>query len=84
MLSRPAGRSSSATFAQHGDVLVVTAEVEIIDLDGQSLTDAHAGGVEQPEQQPVAVAGCGDGSQDGLDVLGGYRARGRQRQAGAV
>jgi hypothetical protein len=65
-------------------VLIVTAQVEIIDLDDQGLADAHAGGVEQQKQQPVAVAGLGDHPQDGLDLLGGHRTRGRARQAGAV
>jgi len=41
-------------------VLIVAAQVEILDLDGQGFTHPHAGGVEQPEQQPVAVAGLGD------------------------
>jgi len=69
----------AAALGQRGDVLIVVGEVEAIDVDREGFADAHAGGGEQGEQQPVAVFVRGDGSQYGIDVSGRHRVeRGRR------
>ena len=76
--------ATAAALGQHGDVLIVVGEVEVIDVDGQGLADAHAGGGEQGEQQPVAVFVPGDGPRHGIDVSGQHRTGREGRDASAV
>ena len=65
-------------------MFVVAGQVEVLDLDREGFPDPHTGGVDQAEQQSVAVAACGDRPKDRDDLAGRDRARSGNGQPRAV
>src|SRR5438445_481182 len=60
-------RAPPATLAEHGEVLIIGCEVDVLDLEAERLADAEAQLGDQAEEQPIAAALGGDGGEDRLD-----------------
>ncbi len=56
-------RALASALAQHGEVLVVGGQVQILHVEPERLADAQPGLEDQAEQQPVPLALGRDGGQ---------------------
>jgi sirohydrochlorin ferrochelatase len=71
-------RAPPATLAEHGEVLIIGCEVDVLDLEAERLADAEAQLGDQAEEQPIAAALGGDDGEDRVDLAQRHSSRRRR------